>query len=63
MTTTIIYKGAYLSELINGKRNYILIVWSNGFQTELMFGQLTFKAQKAAVQQGFTKQSLTINNQ
>jgi hypothetical protein len=33
-------------------------MWANGFQEDRLFGDLKFKAQRAAVEQGFTKQSL-----
>jgi hypothetical protein len=58
MKTEIKYKGAYLSEPINGKRMWILLMSANGFQEDRLFGDLKFKAQRAAVEQGFTKQSL-----
>ena len=58
MATEIKYKGAYLSEPINGKRMWVLLMWSNGGQVDRFFGDLKFKAQRAAVMQGFTKQSL-----
>ncbi len=58
MNTAIKYKGAYLSEPINGKRMWVLIIWSNGGQVDRLFGDLRFRAQRAAVEQGFTKQSL-----
>ena len=58
MNTAIKYKGAYLSEPINGKRMWVLIIWSNGGQVDRLFGDLKFRAQRAAVEQGFTKQSL-----
>ena len=58
METEIKYKGAYLSEPINGKRMWVLLIWSNGGQVDRLFGDLKFKAQRAAVMQGFNKQSL-----
>ena len=58
MNTEIKYKGAYLSEPINGKRMWVLLIWSNGGQVDRLFGDLKFRAQRAAVEQGFTKRSL-----
>lgn len=55
MKNEIKYKGAYLSEPINGTRMWVLLIWSNGGQVDRLFGDLKYSAQKAAIQQGFTR--------